>query len=245
MRVLPRRPRVVAGAGIIGAVRQFCQAFNRQLAKFPFDPTASEEATLAEMIDMFHPETGDVANLIRNDLSEIVDVRASGVVAKNGATPTPNASLLNFLNRARNVGSALWREGANEPTLAFTVRFLPGEAVPNITFNVDGQTGRYSRTSTPTGRFSWIGTRAREAMLTGRVAGRDENLLRFDGQWALFNFFYQASDWRRSARDRVIWDIPWQGSNVRVEAEVFFLGEGEPIVTRDYFPATTCPIQAF
>ena len=79
----------------------------------------------------------------------------------------------------------------------------------------------------------------------GRVAGRDEVLLSFGGQWALFKFFHQATDWRESGRrHRVIWDIAWQGETLRVEAEVSFTGP-EPIVDRAYFPATVCPSPAF
>ena len=186
-----------------------------------------------------------MAEQIQNDLSDIVEVRASGVAAKSGATPRPRRELIDFLNRARNVGQTFWREGA-EPNLAFTARLLTTDIVPNLSLSVDGQNSRYSRTSTAQGLFRWIGASARQVRLTGRVAGRDETLLSFDGQWALFNLFYLASGWQPSrGRQRVVWQIPWQAATVRVEAEVLFATDGDPILNRDFFPGTVCPRRAF
>lgn len=238
--------RAQPGSGVPGRVRAFCQEFGQLWSLFPFNPSASAEASLDDVIDMFQPDEGTLARLIDNDLSDIVERRSGGVVAKPGASLTPTEQFLEFLTRARGVSQALWSRGNDaDPTFEFFARFDATAAVPNIELRVDGLSGQYSRTQRAATGFTWNGPRAGVARLIGRLAGRDQPLLSFDGQWALFRLFSQSENWQelRPGRYRVPWQIAVPGGTASIEAQVDF--QDAPIVNPEYFRGMVCPSSPF
>jgi type VI secretion system protein ImpL len=219
--------------------RDFCRPFQQLMAKYPFNPRATAEATLAEMAGMFQPETGGLWTFFQNNLQELLVKQGSGVAVQIGASTQPLPDFVDFFNRAASVSDALWRSGGNDPRFDFTFRPLLSEAVPSVTFNVDGQTRRFTRTQAAQWRFSWIGSGARAVRLSAHISGRDEPLLELQGQWALFQFF-QRGTWRESGTAHVIhWVIPTQGEPVSLEAELR-LGGAAPILRSDFFTGLGC-----
>ncbi len=217
----------------------FCAAFQPLKAKYPFTPSALTQASLPEFAAIFNPGDGALARFYSEALQSILVRQGAGYAAAPGASPRPSAAFVSFVSRAAAVSDAMWVPGAADARFDFTFRPVLSDSVPVVTLSMDGQTGRFTRTSAAARRFSWAGAGAREVRLSAQVLGREEILLSYDGTWAVFKLFQRAA-WRPSAAGYILqWAIPFQGRNIRLEAELS-LGGAPPFLRSDYFAGLTC-----
>lgn len=220
----------------------FCRAFGPLLAKYPFNPSAPTEATLAEVSGMFAPSNGALWQFYNEALQPVLVKEGTQYAAKPGAPATPTGTFVRFFNRIAAVTDALWPGGAKEPQFDFTLKLTPSEAVPAATFSMDGQQRRFTRTFTAAQRYSWTGAMARDVRLSAEVRGRDVTLLGFDGTWALFKLLQRARWETVGVTSLVQWVAPVQGEPVPLEAELN-LGPTRPILKGDYFVGMGCVAQ--
>ncbi len=217
----------------------FCSTFQPVKGKYPFTPSAAVAASLPEVGAVFQPGQGALSRFYSEALQSVLVRQGSQYAPAPGASPRPSAAFVGFFNRAAAVSDALWPAGATEPRFDFSLRPLPSDSVPVITFTMDGQTGRFSRTSVAARRFSWIGSGAREVRLSAQVLGQEETLLSYDGTWALFKLLQRAS-WRSAGTSYILmWTVPLQSRVVRLEAELN-LGGAPPFLRSDYFAGMSC-----
>ncbi len=227
----------VASINQRGAV--FCNAFGLVKGKYPFTPAALTQASLPEVAAVFRPGEGALARFHSEALQSVLVRLGSQYAVAPGASPRPSAAFVDFFNRAAAVSDALWPTGETAPRFDFTLRPLPSDAVPVITFTMDGQTGRFTQTAVAARLFSWVGSGAQEARLSAQVLGREETLLSYSGTWAIFKLLQRAS-WRQVGASHIlVWTVPWQGRTVRLEAELN-LGGAPPFLRQDYFAGMNC-----
>ena len=105
--------------------KALCTAMTPVLAKFPFNPDAPADATVAEVNALFAPGTGALWALEQERMEGLVDKQGEGMQVKFVAKPTSpvafSAPFLAFFNRAATVSEALYG-GAPEPKVVFTVQ---------------------------------------------------------------------------------------------------------------------------
>jgi type VI secretion system protein ImpL len=237
-RLLGRLP--TAAVNSRGAA--FCNAFRPLRLKYPFNPRAAAAATLAEVAALFQPGTGALWRFHDEGLRNVLVKSGSQYVPVAGGAVAPTSAFVAFFNRAAAVSDALWPANASEPRFDFTLKPLPSDATPAVTFSIDGQTGRFTRTAVASRRFAWIGAGAREVRLTAQIGGREETLLSFDGTWAIFKLL-QRANWRTSGGGYILgWVVPLQGQAVTLEAELN-LGGVPPIMRADYLVTLNCVSQ--
>ncbi|MGH7673691.1 MAG: ImcF-related family protein [Gemmatimonadales bacterium] len=217
----------------------FCSAFQPVKARYPFTPTSLVPASLPEVAAVFKPGDGALSRFYSEVLQSVLVRQGMQYAPAPGASPRPTAAFVSFFNRAAAVSDALWPAGATEPRFDFTFRPVLSDSVPVVTFSMDGQTGRFTRTSAAARRFSWVGTGAREVRLSAQIQGREEILLSYDGTWAVFKLFQRAG-WRAAGAGYILlWTVPFQGRSVRLEAELS-LGGAPPFLRSDYFAGMGC-----
>jgi type VI secretion system protein ImpL len=217
----------------------FCRSLGTILGKYPLKPDASTEASLPEVAGIFEPNTGALWAFYNEALQSVLVKQGAQYAPKPGGTLTPTPAFVRFFNRVAAVTDALWPPGATQPQFDFTVKLLPSDQVPAASFSMDGQLRRFTRTFTAAQRYSWIGPTARDVRLAGDLHGREENLLGFDGTWALFKLVQRAR-WETIGVTSVVqWAAAFQGQPVTLEAELN-LGAARPILKGDYFAGMSC-----
>ena len=109
------------GAPANGGGQKICGAVNPLLQKYPFNPTAANQATVADVNSVFAPGSGAIWSIYDASLkSDLVPGPNSRYVQAPNAAGTVNPKFLQFFNRAANVSNNLYANSAKSPTFNFT-----------------------------------------------------------------------------------------------------------------------------
>lgn len=221
-------------ARINAAGASFCSDISGLMGKYPFNPRAVTPASLDEVSDVFQPGSGLLWRFYDEWLADILVERGSVYGPAPGAAMRPRQSYVDFFNQAARLSRTLWSEDDREPGFSFTLKPTLSSSLPTVRFAVDGRPYNFSRTRIRTEVIRWAGRSAGSAVLSGEVRGREQDLLRYDGTWALFKLFGEA-DWQRAGQKYTVrWRLEPQGEILPLEAEVD-LGGKPPILQAAYF----------
>lgn len=220
------------------AGREFCRVYQPLMNKYPFNSEATREATLAEVAQVFQPGSGALWRFYDEHLQDILVKQGPVWAGKPGAPLRVYSRFEDFFSRAASVSEALWPDGATASQFTFTFKPVLTAEIASVTLTVDGRPKEFTRYRTAGQGFSWIGEEAREVRLIGQIRGREEELYRYDGTWALFKLFRPAR-WRpvSASRHEVEWTLPEQ--NVTLTAQLD-LGRVPAILRGDYFARADC-----
>jgi type VI protein secretion system component VasK len=120
------------------------------------------------------------------------------------------------------------------------MRPILSDAVPSLTVTIDGRPARFTRTSSASQRITWNGAEASEAALSGVVGGREGDILRFQGTWAIFRLFNRAQWYPGDGFYRLEWNASGlTGVPVRAVFDVN-LGSAKPILQPNFFAGVSC-----
>ncbi|HEU4563189.1 MAG TPA: ImcF-related family protein [Gemmatimonadaceae bacterium] len=237
------------GAGELnGKGAAFCAAAAPVLAKYPFDPSATEQATPAEVAAIFRPGTGTLWTYYGEALQNVIVKQGDEYVAKPGGSPAISPAFLGFFNRAAGVSDALFKDGGTEPRLTFTLKPVLTQGVSDLSVTVEGQTMSFSNKKPETRQFSWTGAATGNAEMAAEIGKTDFKVLAYQGPWAVFQMFNQADRWQSMGNVHTVeWVVRTggqpmtlkDGTQVKVAFEVN-LGGGPPVLRKDYFSGLRC-----
>jgi type VI secretion system protein ImpL len=232
--------QTVGPAQLNGKGRAFCAPFQRLLAEYPFNSSSTVMASLDEVAALLQPGTGALWSFVDGQLSNYVVRQGPRFAEKPGSPVRISPAFINFLNRAADFANTLYRAEGAPPTLSFSMRPILSDAIPSLTVTLDGRPARFTRTSSASQRFTWNGPEAGEAALSGVVGGREGDILRFQGTWAIFQLFSRARWFPGDGFYRLEWNASGL-SGVPVSA-VFDvnLGTAKPILQPGFFAGVSC-----
>lgn len=180
-------------ADVNAAGPSFCRPFRELAAKYPFNPSATVDAPIDELVAVFQPGGSALWSFYDDVLRELLVRQGTRYAAKVGAAPQPTAAFVAFFNRASDISRAFFNDRGEGPEVAFVLRPQTTDAVPEITITVDGQAQTVTRTVSATRTFVWQGARARTARLAARIGDREVTLIDSPpGPWALFRMIQRA-----------------------------------------------------
>jgi type VI secretion system protein ImpL len=256
--VLPRAPRPPGAAPAAVAMspkdaaalatqlnergRSLCSALTPMLAKFPFNPDASAEATVQEVAAQLAPNTGALWVLHQERLDGLLEKRGAQWVAKSDAPVVLSTQFVTFFNRAAQASAALFNDGA-EPHVTLTARGVPTERVPEIAL-VQGQKVARFANNAPPAQFTWPSSTGRDVKL---LAVRNVRLTRdkerpvkvTGGDWALFRLVAAAT---KAEGDAGSLRAEWGSGPTAVIME-FGFPEGMPVLKRGWLGGMGCATQ--
>src|SRR5690606_16290137 len=93
----------------------FCSSFRSVLAKYPFDPGASAEATPEEVAALFKPITGGLWAFYDETVQNVLTRQGNEFVSRGGGSITVAPAFRAFFNRAAAISDALFPQGATTP----------------------------------------------------------------------------------------------------------------------------------
>ena len=223
-----------------------CREFNQLTAKYPFNPTASDEANLTEISAFFRPGDGALSILYQTKLKGLVVLDGNHYLSANGSPLNP--AFLNFFNQATRIQQALFPSGqAAQPQLTFTLKPLPNEQIESFTVTIDGTTA----TTPGPMEFVWPGTGKAGAEMTAKLAGGSElTIQHYDGLWGVFRLFAAArSQQQEGSGYRLEWmpltsgqPMVISGRPLVVEFELDTKG-APPILLKGSLSQLSCPVR--
>jgi type VI secretion system protein ImpL len=173
-------PAAAAGGG----AKAFCAVAAPVLAKFPFTPQSTVDASPDEVAQIFSPGQGALAQLAAK-MSQLIVPQGSQYVA-NPATSVPiNPGFLSFFNAAEKVQSALFPMGGNQPTLTFSLTEIRTQGVPDAVLNIDGtQISAAGQTAT----FRWAAQPSSRITITTP----ENSASKLPSSWSVFHLVLSA-----------------------------------------------------
>lgn len=174
-------PRELNGKGA-----GLCSQIGPILNKYPFNPAASAEATLAEVNQVLKPGDGAIWAFYQTNLSRGL-VKQGAQYVPTGEVPL-HPAFVNFFNSMARFSEALYR-GGPDPKLVYTVRPLKSEGIQDLVLTIDGQP--LPAASGQAKQFTWPGN-GQGAKFTGKVGTSDLPSAPYEGLWAAFRLFNEA-----------------------------------------------------
>jgi type VI secretion system protein ImpL len=230
----------VGPAQLNGRGRAFCAPFQQMMASFPFNSSSSVMASLDEVAALLQPGTGALWTFVDGQMSSYIIRQGPRFAEKPGSAVRISPAFLGFLNRAADFATSFYRAEGAAPSLTFTMRPILSDAVPSLTVTLDGRPARFTRTSSASQRLTWNGPEASEAALSGVVGGREGDILRFQGTWAIFKLFNRAQWFPGDGFYRLEWNASGlTGQPVRAVFDVN-LGNAKPILQPNFFAGVSC-----
>lgn len=162
---------------------QFCTRFSKLSTKFPFNPSAAEELSVAQLNEMLAPNTGALWTFYSSTLAQLLVKQGSRYVAAPGATPV-SEPFLEFFTRAAALSDVLYPNGSPTPHFAFALKPLPSN-LESFVLKIGNDT---LASSEPAKTFYWTG-----AGENVEVSSKSGDPVETDpGVWGVFRFMMSA-----------------------------------------------------
>ncbi len=241
------------GAGEINAkARQFCVAYAPVTNKFPFNPNASAEATLAEVNSIFRPREGRLWVFYEEALRNFLQKQGTQFVANPGGIAlTPG--FVTFFNHAAQFSDAVYPGGSMDPALRYALQPQRSDQIKAMTLAINGQGARFTGQE-PARQYVWPGMGAPSVRLSASLTGgSDFDFQNRDGLWSVFRFFADADRWSPGGGG---YNLEWvvrqgrEGRPVTIGGKEltyrFILNTGglAPVFQKDFLNSLRCVSQA-
>ncbi len=185
--------RQLAPAELNGKGKSLCGQFRAVLSKYPFNPNATVEATVADVNGLLHKPEGALWSFYDQNLQKLLVKQGSQFAI--GPSGGVNPAFLNFFNAATAFSDAIYAGGAQDPHFIYTLKPEPSENIPTVNLLIDGQSLSYSGGAATPKQFTWQGGGSHSVQATVKLGGPDIAFSEAEGIWAVFRFFNRADRW--------------------------------------------------
>jgi len=220
--------------------------------RYPFDLTASRDASFEDAIAFLKPKDGILWGFYGQYLDTFHMRVGHDFIPKGGLEGRPkpakpftpfNALLYPCLHRMHEITEALWPDGTGDkPKVTFHINLKTvSPIVSEVLFEIDGQKRLYRNEKEFWHTFNWPGEKSTGAKLRVKGAGGlDEELTR-EGPWGIFRLFEAGTSTAAKDKDEVF-TVTWQmtAPPVTVTMEVRPTRANHPFPS-SFFRATNCP----
>jgi type VI secretion system protein ImpL len=209
----------------------FCAQLSPLLAKFPFSPDATAEASAKEVADALAPGSGALWLFEKDRLDDLLEKQGDKWAPKADAPVALSEQFVQFFNRAARASAGLFPAGAAEPKMVVRAHAVSTDKAPEIYLRQGSQEARFVKNSPPQ-QFVWPSTTGREASLSSKLvrAHRSDTrvtVARGVGDWALFRLVAQATKSEGTHAE-------WNNKDVGTIAIDFEYENGLPVLARGW-----------
>jgi type VI secretion system protein ImpL len=189
--------RVVGKGPANGAGATFCSVAKPVLAKFPFNPAGTSQASAADVAAIFAPQTGALWKMYDGSLQSLLIKQGAEYAQAPTSAVQISPAFVSFFNRAAAVSAALFKPGSTTPELDMTLRpvAIP-DALPAVSVIIDDATVRFTKRNPGPSPFVLKPGAERIGRVTALVNNQELTLAEASGPWAGFQLMQQADAWR-------------------------------------------------
>jgi len=216
--------RNLGPAELNGKGAGLCTQFRTVMNKFPFNPAAQPQATIADVNSIFHKPDGALWKFYDENLQKLMPKQGSQYVAASSGGTVLNPAFVAFFNQAAAFADAVYAGNTPDPHFNYTLKPVPSEGIQSVTLQLDGQ--RLSFPPDGAKQFTWQGSGPHEAKALTPMGGTPIAWSTSDGLWAIFVFFNKAEAWRPVGNTSV---LEWI---VRFGKDPALLPSGKPLTVR-------------
>ncbi|MCL5743881.1 MAG: hypothetical protein M1541_08125, partial [Acidobacteria bacterium] len=177
--------RTLGPAELNGKGKGLCGQFRPLLAKYPFNASATAQATVQEVNAIFRKPDGALWAFYEANLQKALTRQGSQYVPNPASGVKLNPAFVSFFNQAAAFSEALYAGGSQDPHITYTLKPVASEGIQTVTLTLDGQSLKYSGGSASPKQFGWQGAGTHEAKATVKFGGGpDLAWSNNDGLWA-------------------------------------------------------------
>ncbi len=189
--------RVVGKGPLNGAGSGFCAVAKPVLAKYPFNPSATDPASAADVTAVFAPQTGALWKMYDSQLQAVLIKQGADYAAAPTSAVAISPAFVAFFNKAAAVSAALFRGTNPTPEIDMTLRPVAiNDFLPAVTVIMDNTTVRFTKRNPGPSPFVWNPGTGHTASVTATVNNQEITLLQTSGPWAGFDLLQKADAWR-------------------------------------------------
>ena len=185
--------RALGPAELNGKGKSLCGQFRAVLSKYPFNPNATMDATMADVNGLLRKPDGALWSFYDQNLQKLLVKQGSQFAI--GPSGGVNPAFLNFFNTATAFSDAIYAGGAQDPHFIYTLTPEPSEGIQTVSLLIDGQSISYSGGAATPKQFTWQGGGAHGSKASVKFGGPEISYSEHDGLWAVFRFFKEAERW--------------------------------------------------
>jgi len=219
--------RTLGPAELNGKAKGLCGQFRPLLTKYPFNASATAQATVQEVNAIFRKPDGALWAFYDANLQKALMRQGSQYVPNPASGVKLSSAFVSFFNQAAAFSEALYAGGSQDPHFTYTLKPVSSEGIQTVTLTLDGQNLKYSGGAASPKQFTWQGSGNHEAKATVKFGGGpDLAWSNNDGLWAVFHFFGKAERWTPSGSGN---SLEWV---IRIGKDAVTLPNGNPLTVR-------------
>jgi type VI secretion system protein ImpL len=185
--------RALGPAELNAKGKVLCGQFRAVLAKYPFSPNATAEATVADVNGLLRKPDGSLWSFYDQNLQKLLVKQGSQFAI--GPTGGVNPAFLNFFNAATAFSDAIYAGGAQDPHFTYALKPEPSEGIEAVNLSIDGQSLSYAGGAAAAKQFTWQAGGPHGVKASAKLGGPELTYSEHEGIWAVFRFFNKADRW--------------------------------------------------
>jgi type VI secretion system protein ImpL len=195
-RFISENPVKAAAGKLDGELAGLCAQAKGVLQKYPFNPSATAEASLEELGSLFAPSSGAIWKYRQQSLGPLLEKQGARWVQKPDAHVKLSAALLAFLERAQALSDAFYPVGATQPSLRYAIRPQADMSLEqrSVEFDFDGRKVSFSKESRIQKELVWPAPPGTQRGAVVRIVGSGGifPFATMPGLWGAFRVFAGA-----------------------------------------------------
>lgn len=220
--------------------RAVCARVEQLTARFPFNPTATADASLADVKAILVPGEGELFVFQQEALAPYLEKQGNAWVAKTGGKVELSKSFVDFFNRASEVSAALFAEDPSTPMVRWLASGVITERTPLLTLKNNGKEARFDKKSFKN-EVVWPATNGREAQLQATFKKNKPVTVRTAvGDWAIFRLVASADVFEGQS---VTWNATGKDAEPVVVKFEALRREAANVLTRGWLGQMSCVAQ--
>ena len=174
--------------------RQLCKAFERIEKRFPFNPDGGD-ADLRDVGALLAPGTGSLWSFYDERLVPLLPGKNGVFTAKPALDVTLDPKFVEFFNRMARASLFLFADRGPTPRTGVTVKLVSAGDASAVALVHGDRTLRFAPGAAAGQPLAWPPTGGTSARLLVTNGGREREVAKGDGNWALFRLVARASSW--------------------------------------------------
>ncbi|SPE36531.1 ImcF domain protein [Candidatus Sulfopaludibacter sp. SbA3] len=233
--------RTLGPAELNGKGKDLCGQMRPLLAKYPFTPNATAQATQADIAAVYKPQGGLLWQFVDANLQKALTRQGSQFVANSTAGITINPGFVAFLNRAAAFSDAAFQGGSATPHLGYMVKPVISSDIEDIHLSIDGQAGDFKGSNVAAKHYDWPGSAQGVQLSLKLKGGSSISYPAYDGLWGIFQFVASGKHTGGTLVEEPMVGKPMLDTATGHPITVTFdISATPPIFDRGYFSGMSC-----